>query len=733
MTSQAITSAAPTGRASVRRAVSYVPWQRLPLFGVLLLAALLNLFRLSEQGYGNIYYTAAVKSMLTGWHAFFFASFDAGGFVSVDKPPLGLWVQAASAKLLGVSGFSVILPQVIAGVLSVALLYHLVRRTWGEVAGLLSALALALTPISVVANRTNNLDSLLVLVVLLAAWAVIRATETGRLGWLILGFVLVGLGFNIKMLQAYLVLPALCALYVLAARTGWRRIVHLLAAGAFLAVVSLSWAVAVDLTPADARPYVGSSGTNSAINLILGYNGLDRLFGRGGPGDGARRADGVAQVPMPPAGQVDAGQGVTPPDLPANVVRPGGGGPGGAGETGAKGPLRLLSRQLGGQIGWLLPLAVLGLAGAVSLVRLGRSGHGTQDGQAPSGSRWRVARVAQWPADRRVQSLILWGAWFLTCAVFFSIAGFFHRYYLVMLAPAVAALCGIGAVALWRLYRRPGLGGWLLPVAVLATAAVQAHILADYPAWNGRLTPVVLGLAGVLALMLIVARLRPSLRMLRSPVPALVLGVTALLAAPAVWAGISVWEGTNTTLPAAGPADGGFGMPGGRAGPAAESVRPELLRYLEENRGDATFLVATPNAMSAAPIILATGEPVMAIGGFSGGDQILTAGTVAELVRDGTVRFFLVGGGPGSGGFGFAQRGDAPDGSARFPGDPDFQQRGSPGATPNNQGAGGAVFGGPIGGAGSAISWVTQTCTPVPATAIGGATNGLYDCAGAQG
>ncbi|MGD9894158.1 MAG: glycosyltransferase family 39 protein [Dehalococcoidia bacterium] len=161
--------------------------------------------------------------MLTGWHAWFFASFDAAGFVTVDKPPLGLWIQTVSAKLLRVSGFSVLLPQMVAGVLSVALLYHLVRRTWGPVAGIVAALALALSPISVVTNRTNNLDSLLVLVVLLAAWAVMRATETGRLRWLVLGVALVGLGFNAKMMQAYLVLPALYALYFFAAWTGWCR------------------------------------------------------------------------------------------------------------------------------------------------------------------------------------------------------------------------------------------------------------------------------------------------------------------------------------------------------------------------------------------------------------------------------------------------------------------------------------------------------------------------------
>jgi 4-amino-4-deoxy-L-arabinose transferase-like glycosyltransferase len=692
------------------RLVSGLPWERLSLLGVLLLAAFLNVFRLSQQGYGNAYYTAAVKSMVQNWHAFFFASFDAAGFVTVDKPPLGLWIQAASAKLFGVSGLSVILPQAVAGVLSVAVLYHLVRRTWGVVAGLLAALALALSPISVVTSRTNNLDSLLVLTVLLAAWAVVRATETGRLWWLLLGFGLVGLGFNIKMMQAFLVLPALGALYVLAARTGWwRRIVHLAAASAVLAVVSLSWAVVVDLTPADARPYVGSSETNSAIDLILGYNGLQRLLGRGGPGDGgAQPAGSAAQALAPPTEAVD-GQGGAPPDQPTNGFYlygggPGGGGPGGGGETGEKGPFRLLSQQLGGQIGWLLPFAVIGFAGAVWLVR---------------------PRLS---LDERAGSLVLWGVWFLTMVVFFSVAGFFHRYYLVMLAPAVAALCGIGAVALWRLYRGRGLGGWLLPAAIVATAAVQMHILGDYPDWRGRLAPVVLGLGGVLAVALVVARLRPSLRVLRSPALALTLGVPALLAAPAAWAGVSVWQdGGNTNLPAAGPSERGFGMPGGRGGPPGEADNAALIAYLERNRGDATFLVATSSTMEAAPIILATGEPVMAMGGFSGGDPILTVDELASLISEGAVRFFLAGG-----------RGGPGDGNRVIQGGAD-QQMEPPESPADSVPAEGSSTGepapvvGPMGGGGSAMSWVTEHCTAVAAEAIGGDSNQLYDCAAAQG
>lgn len=255
------------------------PWYGFALAAILLLSAFLNLYGLTSEGHPNSYYSAAVKNMLTSWSNFFFVSFDAG-FVSVDKPPLGLWIQAASAWLFSFSALTLVLPQAIAGVLSVALLYHLMRRSFGPVAGLLAAVALAVTPISVAVQRNNVMDALLILVLLLATWTFAVAAERRSLRWLLLGAAVVGLGFNIKMLQAFLVLPAFYLLYLLAARVSWRRrLLHLGVATLVLAVVSLSWAVAVDLTPAGERPYVGSSPDDSVLGLILGYNGFDRLLG----------------------------------------------------------------------------------------------------------------------------------------------------------------------------------------------------------------------------------------------------------------------------------------------------------------------------------------------------------------------------------------------------------------------------------------------------------------------
>ncbi|HEX2186415.1 MAG TPA: glycosyltransferase family 39 protein, partial [Chloroflexota bacterium] len=452
-------AAEPTRRRNIlsdgaRALEANLSWHRLALAAVLLLSALLNLFWLPGEGYANTYYAATVKNMLASWHNFFFVSFDAG-FVSVDKPPLGLWVQAASAKLFGFSGLSLLLPQAIAGVLSVALLYHLVRRSFGPVAGLLAALALAVTPISVAVQRNNNVDALLILALLLAAWAFFIAAERGSLRWLLLGIAVVGLGFNIKMLQAFLVLPAFYLLYLLAARTTWRRrFLHLGAATIVLLVVSLSWAVAVDLTPAGERPYVGSSPDNSVLGLILGYNGFDRLLG------------------------VSSGSGGE--TIPAGAP----GGPGsGTIELGDPGPLRLLNGRLAGQASWLLPLAVVGLLAAG----------------------WQ--KRPRLPLDRRHAALAMWGTWLLTVAAYLSTAAGGHRYYTVMLAPAMAALVGIGTTALWKDYRSPDRRGWLLPLVLIGMAAMQAYILTAYPDWGRWLTPPILGLTLIAAGFPAVARL----------------------------------------------------------------------------------------------------------------------------------------------------------------------------------------------------------------------------------
>jgi 4-amino-4-deoxy-L-arabinose transferase-like glycosyltransferase len=661
--------------------------QLLSTFGLVALLAVaggLNVWRLWAEDYPNAYYAATVRSMLTSWHAFFFASFDPGGFVSVDKPPLGFWVQSAAAKLFGFHPWSLLLPEAVAGVLSVALVHHLVRRAFGPLAGLAAGLGLAVTPVAVAVSRNTTIDSLLVFTLLLAAWATLRATETGRLRWLLVGMALVGLGFNIKMLQAYLVLPALVGVYLLAAPRGWwTRVWHLAVGGLVLIAVSFAWVVAVDLTPAAERPYVGSSQHNSALELALGYNGLQRLLGRdtAGSGGSAPRAD--TTVDATDAGQAgataqtDAG---TPTDAEmagdtSGAPRPdgAGGGPGGNGENGTAGPLRLFNAQLGGQTSWLVVPAVLGFGLAM----------------------WQTGIRRR--RDRRWQSVMLWGPWLAPAAAFFSVAGYFHRYYLVMLAPPAAALAGIGLAALWHGYRRGGWQAWLLPVALFASAGVQAYLLRPYPDWSRWLTPLVVGLSVAAAAALVLARLRIRTRLVR-PVAgaALALGLMAVFVAPAVWsvetARLAAADGLGG-IPGGGPAAAaGFGrqgpMPGGappdvnddgarpddadagavdapptdgpRAGEPPDGmpagmpdggmggqVDQALLSYLEANRDGYTFLFATTSQQTASSVIIETGEPVMAMGGFLGSDPILTVDGLARDVSNGTVRYFVLGGGGG--------------------------------------------------------------------------------------
>ena len=357
---EAPSRAASQPAAVPREHVLRLPWRPLLLGLVLLLAAWLDFFQLSREGWSNDYYAAAVRSMLQSWHNFFFVSLDPGGFVTIDKPPLGFWIETASAKLFGYNGVSLIAPQALAAVLAVAVLYRMVSRAFGFAAGLVAALALAITPVSVVGARTNNIDSQLVLVVMLTAWAALKATETGRLRWLLLTAVLLGLGFNIKTMQAYLVLPACGLVYLLAASNHWRtRLAHLALALIVLLGISFAWITAVDLTPASARPYVGSSCTNSELNLALGYNGLGRLTGSIFASCAASETAGQTTTSSTSGTGAD-GQNAGAP----GGGGPGGGGPGGVGANGPTGPFRLLDTQLGGQVGWLLPLAVIGLVAA---------------------------------------------------------------------------------------------------------------------------------------------------------------------------------------------------------------------------------------------------------------------------------------------------------------------------------------------------------------------------------
>jgi 4-amino-4-deoxy-L-arabinose transferase-like glycosyltransferase len=726
--------------SSSRKFSTTRPWHRIALGAIIALSAFLNFYRLDQMGYSNSYYAAGVKSMLMSWHNFFFVSFDPGGFVTIDKPPLGFWIQTASAKLFGFSGWSILFPEALAGVLAVALLYHLVRRTFGPVAGLIAALALAVTPVSVATQRNNTIDSLLVFTLLLSAWALIRAIETGRLRWLLLCALGIGLGFNIKMMEAYLVVPAFGLAYLLGTSQSWlKRILHLSLALILMLAVSFAWIVAVDLTPASQRPYVGSTQDNSELSLALGYNGVQRLLGMGGGGGGAPRNQGNADRQAnnqqnPPAQQGNNQQNASARQGQQNPPNggPGGGGPGGgAFGIGRAGLFRLFTDgQLSGQIAWMLPLAFIGLLVACWQERV------------------------RLPLSRKQRALVLWGVWLLTTYAFFSIAGFFHPYYLITFGPAIGALVGIGVVTLWNEYQRQS--WWralLLPLALIVTAAVQVYLLVGYPTQSSVLTPLVLVLCGLAVIVLGVMRFLPRLRLHSLVTYAVSVGLLAVLIAPTAWAAITV-QGQGQGLPSAGPSGGGFGggpggqggqrafNQGGRSGNRQGNAQPQggapangqdqsssngnkLEQYLLANQGKTRFILAVSSSQSADSLILDTGKPVMAMGGFSGSDPILTQQTVAELVANNTVRFFLLSGGSSS----------------------NQQTSQTTKGTSQTQAGPGGFGGGPDGGQSSVTTWVSSHCTTV-ATAQwqsqsqgqqggfgggpGGGSQQLYDCSNAK-
>ncbi|MFI5340383.1 MAG: ArnT family glycosyltransferase [Candidatus Methylomirabilales bacterium] len=627
-----------TGQNVVGRALASAWWRerdRIALGAIVLLGTGLRLWRLDQNGYGLEYYAASVRSMMNSWHNFFYNSFDPAGFVSVDKPPVALWLQVASAKLFGFHGLSVLLPQVLEGVAAVWLVYHLVQRRFGASAGRLAALFLAITPVSVAIDRSSNTDSCLVLVLLLAAWALTRAAEDGSRGLLLLSMALVGVAFNVKMLAAFVVLPTFVLVYFLGAPVGGRRrFVDLTLAALVVAAVSLSWVLAYDLTPPDKRPFAGSSRTNSMLELAVDHNGIQRFIPRWRLFRAARIAPGT-------------GQAATAGAQPGPGAGPRGGWPG-LGDRVPVGPLRLFDRHLAGQVGWLLPLAILG------------SGVGARR------VRWRR------PLAPAHVALLLWVGWTLTYGIVYSYAGgIFRAYYLATMAPPLAALTGIGVVNLWDGYLRRGWRALLLPGALLLTASWEAYIESSALGWTldasrSRLMAILsaardqsgdwrtwlfLALLGG-TLVAVAGLLAPPFRgPLGRParglaVGALGVGLVALLVTPGAWALSSVLARDSVMrlsadLSLLAPGNDTLGLrPRDRSG--APMTTRKLVGFLTANHQGECYLLATVSAQLAAPIIIQTGEAVMAMGGFMGTDPILSPEKLARMVEDKQVRFVLV-------------------------------------------------------------------------------------------
>ncbi|WP_344062322.1 glycosyltransferase family 39 protein [Terrabacter lapilli] len=627
----------PTFARLWRGAEADPSWARPALLGLLLATLVLYTWNLTASGYANSFYSAAVQAGSESWKAFFFGSSDAANSITVDKPPASLWVMALSVRLLGLNSFAILLPQALMGVATVGVVHTTVKRQFGAAAGLIAGAVLALTPVAALMFTFNNPDALLTLLMALGAWATLKAIEQASPKWMVIVGVLIGLGFLTKTLQVLLVVPFFGLAYLVAAPTTLRkRIVHsLLAVGAM--VLSAGWWVAVvELIPASARPYIGGSQTNSFLELTFGYNGLGRLSG-----------DETGSV--------------------------GGGGPAGAGAAagggmwGSTGLFRMFSSSVGGQVSWLIPSALILLVAGLWL----------------RGRRLRT--------DLRRAAYLVWGGWLVvTMLVFSFMAGIFHEYYTVALAPAIGALVGMGAVEAWE--RRSSVVAMVALAASAAAAAVWGFVLLSrttaYGDWL-RVSVLAVGMAAAV-LLLVVQRLH-----LRA-VPIVLAGaLLAGLAGPAAYAVSTTAQGHSGSIVTAGPAGssrgpGGFGgaarggvgaavpfggqapqgqtgqqagpqgglpggFPGGTPGGAqggggmgglldASTPSTAVVAALSADAQKYTWVAAAVGSQTAAGLQLGTQLPVMAIGGFNGSDPSPTLAQFQQYVAQGQIHYFAGGG-----------------------------------------------------------------------------------------
>jgi 4-amino-4-deoxy-L-arabinose transferase-like glycosyltransferase len=623
---------------------------------VLALSAVLGTERLSQNGYANVFYAAGVKSMLGSFHDFLYASFDPGGLVTVDKPPLSLWVQVLSAKLFGFSHLSLLLPEAVIGVLGVAALYGTLRRPLGLLAALGGALALAVFPSYVAVSRDNGVDPFLILLLILACGCALRAIRTG--GWpsLLASAVFVGLAFNAKTLAAYLVVPGIALGYLLCAPAPLpRRLLKLLAAGVVLAVVSLSWIALVELTPASQRPYVGGSTDNTESNLTLGYNGLGRVEGQiGGPNQIFVHLGAVAPFPQSTHTILSAKRTAAPKHVP-NPILPDGHYTNPTPFGGPEGPLRVFHTGLGGQAGWMLPFALFGLIALALCVlwpprRKDAPASHTEDmtpsagaPPTPGGSPAedevsRGARFGRWwervRRDPLAGVLCVFGGWFLVEALIMDFSkGIIHPYYISALGPGSAAMIAGGALAFARFGRARDPRVLLLPLAVAATVAVQLVLLhrEHYAHWLPPL--LIAGTAvGVLGLL--------AVRRLAAAAMALVLGV--LLIAPTAFSTTTWSVPVEGTFPAAGPRVAGSLGPYGITYHDVLVYRA-LMRYVASRHPTHKWEVLTVSSNTAASIIL-LGWRAGAVGGYSGTDPALNGPGLARLVAHHEARYVVLGG-----------------------------------------------------------------------------------------
>ena len=599
-------------------------WARPALLGLLLVTLVLYTWNLTASGYANSFYSAAVQAGSASWKAFFFGSSDAASSITVDKPPASLWIMALSVRVLGLSSFAVLLPQALMGVATVGVVHTTVKKQFGAAAGLIAGAVVALTPVAALMFTFNNPDALLTLLMALGAWATMKAIAQASPKWMMIVGVFIGLGFLTKTLQVLLVVPFFGLAYLVAAPTTLRRrIVHsLMAVGAM--VLSAGWWVAiVELIPASARPYIGGSQTNSFLELTFGYNGLGRLSGN-------------------ETGSVG-----------------GGGGAAGGGMWGQTGLFRMFSSSVGDQVSWLIPSALV-LLGVGLFLR----------GRRPR-------------TDLRRAAYLVWGGWLVvTMLVFSFMAGIFHEYYTVALAPAIGALVGMGAVEAWE-HRRRAVGTIALAVAVAAASVWSFILLSGTTAYGDWLRIAVLAVGMASALLLLATQWLHV-----KAVPLVLAGaLVAGLAGPAAYTVSTTAQGHTGSIVTAGPAGsnrggpggggfagrGGFGgqqLPGGttqgngatrqggpQGGPGggggmgglldASTPSTAVVAALSADADRYTWVAAAVGSQTAAGLQLGTQLPVMAIGGFNGSDPSPTLAQFQQYVAAGQIHYFAPGGGFG--------------------------------------------------------------------------------------
>ncbi len=718
-------------RRSAERAriIPALSWHLIALAGVVLLALILNAWGLSKAGYGNTYYAAAVRSMTMSWKNFFFGAFDPGGFITVDKPPVFLWVGALSARIFGYSSWSILLPSAVAGAASVGLLWLIVRRYFGPMAATIAGFVLALSPISVAVNRLNLPEPFLILALIGAAGAVLRSLESRRWwAWTALAGFLVGVAFNTKMLDAWIPGPALALAIVVAAPTislaSARQILLRLAVlGAVTLVVSASWMVVVDAWPASSRPYIGGSTKNTVLDLALGYNGFGRVEGQGRVGGGGLPPGPINVQSLRPSDGTNGTDGWRAPwsdgqpgrqalqGVPGGVQGPGGqtlqaprsgssssGGFRGAGGiiAGIPSRLRMFDDANGGQIGWLLPFAVGG--GLVALWF------------------WRRHPV------RRAFAILFLGWIALYGGIYSYAQGIYHSYYTSTMAPGIAALVGVGTVALASAVRRDR--RWLIAAIAIVGVTVwtQLVIAGRTPDFYGWVRPftVATALAGLAVMAVLSVR--------RLPVASgLVLGVAGLLLLPAAWS-FSATANTslNATLPQAGPRQGASG--GTFGSQAFDNGTAELAAWLKSHSDpNATWQLVVTSSQNASTLIAEYKVPVLALGGFMGSDNTISVAGFADLVSSGAVRYVMageggwIGGGTFGGALFSALTGGWPgDGSQQGIGAYSFRGASVPRAS--------AL----MSGSNAVMSAVQSACTVVTDPDLPAQYQGaIYDCAGA--